>query len=498
MLTAYIDCFSGVAGDMLLAALIDAGAPLEAIREGLGTIVPIKGEWDINVHRVTKGMGSIAAAQVNVTSKYQHRPAAPPSASPHSDHSHGHNHSHGHSHDHSHGHSHGHTDNEREGLETQHGKEVVTPATTSPADATEGNEDDPVRDLTTIREMIMESGLPPAVKERSVRVFTELGEAEAKTHGSTLDQVHFHEVGAIDSIIDTVGVVYALHLLGVEKVYCSALPMSEGTVWTAHGILPVPAPATLRLMVGLPTCPGPKSAKGELVTPTGAALVRVLSSEFGRPPFFTPGAVGIGAGTKDFDKHPNILRVILGEAPPPPPSEEPQLVEHLRASPADGVRERGSWTTRQLSVLEANIDDMTGEAAGYLMEVLLEAGCLDAWLCPILMKKGRPAFTVSVLCEQRDQERFVRLLFTESSTLGVRRRSVERCALRRKTVSVSTTFGDVLVKVAWLDGVVVSTKPEYEDCKVLATNAGVPLQAVTDQARAAVQASLPEEQPGVL
>ncbi|CBN76649.1 conserved unknown protein [Ectocarpus siliculosus] len=497
MLTAYIDCFSGVAGDMLLAALIDAGAPLEAIREGLGTIAPIKGEWDINLHRVTKGMGSIAAAHVNVTSKYQHRPAAPPSASPHSDHSHGHTHSHGHSHDHSHGHSHGHTDNERDG-QAQHRSEVVTPATTSPADATEGIEDGPVRDLTTIRKMIMESGLPPAVKERSVRVFTELGEAEAKTHGSTLDQVHFHEVGAIDSIIDTVGVVYALHLLGIEKVYCSALPLSEGTVWTAHGILPVPAPATLRLMVGLPTCPGPKSAKGELVTPSGAALVRVLSSEFGRPSLFTPGAIGIGAGTKDFDKHPNILRVILGEVPPPLPSEEPQPVEQIRASPADGARETGSWTTRQLSVLEANIDDMTGEAAGYLMEVLLEAGCLDAWLCPILMKKGRPAFTVSVLCEQHDQERFVRLLFTESSTLGVRRRSVERCALRRKTVPVSTTFGDVRVKVAWLDGVVVSTKPEYEDCKVLATNAGVPLQAVTDQARAVVQASLPEEQPDVM
>lgn len=156
---------------------------------------------------------------------------------------------------------------------------------------------------------------------------------------------------------------------------------------------------------------------------------------------------GIGAGTKDFDKHPNILRVILGEVPPPPPSGEPQPVEQIRASPADGARETGSWIMRQLWVLEANIDDMTGEAAGYLMEVLLEAGCLDAWLCPILMKKGRPAFTVSVLCEQHDQERFVRLLFTESSTLGVRRRSVERCALRRKTVPVSTTFGDVRVKV---------------------------------------------------
>lgn len=139
--------------------------------------------------------------------------------------------------------------------------------------------------------------------------------------------------------------------------------------------------------------------------------------------------------------------MILGEVPPPPPSEEPQPVEQKRASPADGTRETGSWTTHELSVLEANIDDMTGEAAGYLMEVLLEAGCLDAWLCPILMKKGRPAFTVSVLCEKHDQERFVRLLFTESSTLGVRRRSVERCALRRKTIPVSTTFGDVRVKV---------------------------------------------------
>ncbi|CAM9752036.1 unnamed protein product [Scytosiphon promiscuus] len=492
MKVAYIDCFSGVAGDMLLAALIDAGAPLDTIVEGLGTIPSIQGDWDIDLHRVTKGRGSISAAHVNVRSRFQHRPAPPPSSSPPDGHDHSHSHGHGHSH--SHGHSHGHTDEEQEGPERREDGLSTTSATPL-ADKTETIQEDPIRNLSTISEMIEASDLPAVVKKRSIRVFTELGEAEAKTHGSTLDQVHFHEVGAIDSIIDTVGVVLALHLLGVEKVYCSALPFSEGTVWTAHGILPVPAPATLRLLVGLPTCPGPKSAKGELVTPTGAALVRVLSSEFGRPPLFVPRAIGIGAGTKDFDKHPNILRVILGEVSAPLPAEEPQPIEELAAMSIGGEAiKTGDWNTRELWVLEANIDDMTGEAAGYLTEKLLEEGCLDAWLCPILMKKGRPAFTVHVLCEPRDQERFVRLLFTESTTLGVRRRSVDRCALRRKMVSASTTFGDVRVKVAWLDGVAVSIKPEYEDCKALAAQAGVPLQAVMDQARAGVQAVVAKEE----
>lgn len=244
------------------------------------------------------------------------------------------------------------------------------------------------------------------------------------------------------------------------------------------------------------------SATGELVTPTGAALVRCLSSEFGRPPLFVPRAIGervpksvpkywkgtnemcqfdfpcdfqhvppgtwpqasyislhsysttcripgIGAGTKDFEKHPNILRVILGQVSAAPPAEEPTPIQEVgTASPSVGVAEAGDWATRQLLVLEANIDDMTGEAAGYLTEKLLEdPKCLDAWLSPILMKKGRPAFTVHVLCEPEDQERFMRFMFTESTTLGVRRRRVERCALRRKTVSVSTAVGDVRVKV---------------------------------------------------
>lgn len=221
------------------------------------------------------------------------------------------------------------------------------------------------------------------------------------------------------------------------------------------------------------------SARGELVTPTGAALVRVLASDYGRPPLFVPQTIGenlarvvwlpngvareegplvadmphyspvveagIGAGTKNFDKHPNILRVILGDVAAPPAALEPSPLAEL-AAPAAGA-EGGDWSTRQLWILEANIDDMTGEAAGYLTEKLLEEGCLDAWISPIVMKKSRPGFTVHVLCDPQDQERFMRLLFVDSTTIGVRRRSVERCALRRTTATVGTSFGDVRVKV---------------------------------------------------
>lgn len=492
MKIAYIDAFSGVAGDMLLAALLDAGAPLEELLAGLRTISPISGEWNVELHRVTRGLGSIAAAHVTVTSKYQHRSAAPPSPldGPHSDHNHTHSHDHSHSESHSHGHSHGHSHDH-----SHHHEEITTgdgvnetPGICQAGDDASSLQHDPLRNLNTISKMLRESDLPTVVKERSIAVFTALGEAEAKTHGSTLDKVHFHEVGAIDSIVDTVGVVYALHLLGVEKVFCSALPFSEGTVWTAHGILPVPAPATLRLMVKIPTCPGPKSANGELVTPTGAALVHVLASDFGRPPLFTPQAIGIGAGTKEFDKHPNILRVIVGDVLESPKALAPAPVEDIAAGTA-GTEEK-AWTTRQLWMLETNIDDMSGEVAGYLMEKLLAEGSLDAWVSPALMKKSRPAYTVHVLCEPQDQERFIRLLFVESTTLGVRRYPVDRCSLRREMVLSPTVFGDIPVKVAWLDNMPVNCKPEYEDCKVLAAAAGVPLQVVMDAARTAAEASI--------
>ncbi|CAM9869837.1 unnamed protein product [Discosporangium mesarthrocarpum] len=275
MKIAYIDCFSGVAGDMLLAGLLDAGAPLNKLIQGLKTIPSIADEWDINLRRVTKGM-------VSVTFRHDHDHDHDQDQ----DQNHG-SHNHGHNHSHSHNHSHNHDKDDKEDTDN-----TQTRGDGHGHHHGHSHDHGPLRNLETITKMLETSGLPQSVKDKSAAVFKALGEAEAKTHGATLSQVHFHEVGAIDSIIDTVGVVYALHLLGIEEVHCSALPYSEGTVWTAHGILPVPAPATLHLMVGIPTCPGPKSASGELVTPTGAALVKVLSKSFGRPPPFSPMSIG--------------------------------------------------------------------------------------------------------------------------------------------------------------------------------------------------------------
>ncbi|CAM9404281.1 unnamed protein product [Choristocarpus tenellus] len=504
-----VACFSLVGGCprpffvITKRACINTQGPpglLNELKEGLKTIRAIRDEWDIEVRRVTKGMGSIAAMELGVKSSYAHRAAAPPGSSnefndaapnvpdtghshSHSHDSHGSNHSHGHnhgrSHSRSHSHNHSHQGGNVEDATSAAGEHDHVHQHTG-QDQDHGH--DPLRNVEVIASMLRDSDLPEAVKDKSIAVFNALGEAEAKTHGTTLDQVHFHEVGAIDSIVDTVGVVYALHLLGIEKLYCSALPFSEGTVWTAHGILPVPAPATLHLLVGIPTCPGPKSATGELVTPTGAALVKVLTSEFGRPPPFSPEAIGIGAGTKDFKKHPNILRVICGNKLPQQQGQAMAVLSKTNAGRGTAVE----WVTDSLCVLEANIDDMTGEVAGYVTERLLNEGSLDAWVSPIFMKKGRPAFTVHALCETQDQEQVMRVLFKESTTLGVRRRLLERCSLRREIVTVNIpSLGDVRVKTAWLDGVPVNTKPEFEDCKLLAIANDVPIREVMEQAKAA-------------
>ena len=332
---AHIDCVSGAAGDMLLASCLDASgnpdklAQVVASRLALG-IPELDGEFTLSTQKVYRGKGSIAGCHVKVRSKYHHAPAPIPitAATTNSkrqrndeneestDSPDGHNHSRDHDHDHSH--SHGHTHDH----EHDHHSSQSTPTTKGP-----------LRNLPQIQKLLEEAPdeyIDPWVKKLSIAAFTELAKAEAKVHGAdSIDSVHFHEVGAIDSIVDTVGTIIALHCLNVTSVSCSRLPIGEGTVWTAHGCLPVPAPATLRLLVGMPTCPGPLGiVTGELVTPTGAALIRTLVHncppplpekeqkllfQQGRPPSFTIRHIGIGAGTKDFEKHPNILRILIGD-----------------------------------------------------------------------------------------------------------------------------------------------------------------------------------------
>lgn len=315
---AHFDCFSGAAGDMMLASCIDAAGDkgkdllryvISSLQQGLPEIAE---EFSMASSIVWRGSGSIAATYVEVRSVYNHESAPVPQRQPlRFDHDHSHDHtthenSHTHSHEHVHTHEHSHSkSNETNGEEHNHSHANKT--TTGP-----------LRNFPQIKKMLLNASemfIPIWVKENAIAAFSELAHAEAHVHGAkSIDQVHFHEVGAIDSIVDTVGTLLALHALGVVTVSCSRLPLGEGTVRTAHGILPVPAPATLWLMQGMPTTPGPPGITGELVTPTAAALLRVLTKErTGRPPRMILHSTGIGAGTKNFSQHPNVLRLLLGK-----------------------------------------------------------------------------------------------------------------------------------------------------------------------------------------
>ncbi len=314
------------------------------------------------------------------------------------------------------------------------------------------DEHHPERKLGDIELIIASSELPESVKEQSINVFRLLAQVEAKVHGISINEVHFHEVGAVDSIVDIVGVVYALHLLGVREVFASSLPFSRGRIRVAHGELPVPAPAVAELLCGVPTYP--LDIDAELVTPTGAALLKGLAKGFGAPPPFTPQKVGYGAGKKDLP-FPNVLRVIVGEMP-------------------NGV----ALERERLTVVETNLDDMTGELAGFVMERLFEVGAKDVWVTPTQMKKNRPAIVLSVLCDASSLPAVLQILLRETTTLGVRVHEVERICLQREFVEVETPYGVVKVKVAKLGREIVNMSPEYEDCRKIALERKVTLKEV--------------------
>jgi len=319
--------------------------------------------------------------------------------------------------------------------------------------------------------------LPPWVKEKSIRAFHVLAEAEAKTHGSTIENVHFHEVGAVDSIVDTVGSVLALHLLGVDTVFASPIPFGAGTVWTSHGKLPVPAPATLRLLQNVPTCAAPPEAPGELVTPTGAALLRALVSSFGPPPpGFVPLAVGCGAGTKEFPKHPNLVRVTVGELRDPftsisstslaPPTQAATRPPD-QTEAAEGLVTSTDVDVKMLSEVCCNIDDMTAEQIAAVRDLALEDGAADAWIVSTHMKKGRVGTTLYILCRHEKTNFWERWLLTRTTTFGVRSTPVRRSALRREFYVAETSLGQVRVKVGFLDGKAFKYHAELDACKRL-------------------------------
>ena len=488
VVVGYLDCFSGISGDMCLGAVIDAGVDVEELRRGLESIEAIRGEWALSVETVWKGRGRLRATHVHVESKYDAASllrsdddGSVPSES-HAAHDHAH---HSHSHSHAHGHDHGKEEEEGDG-DGQAAEETSSGA----PPPVEG----PQRNLSTIVAMITSAaGLPAVVKTQSIAVFNALASAEARAHGCALEEVHFHEVGAVDSIVDTVGAVFGFHLLGIKpgSLYCSALPLGHGRVWTQHGLMPVPVPATLELMRAgeIPTTAGPPGAAGELVTPTGASIVCAIATVLGSapPPGFVVRRVGIGAGTREYAKHPNVMRLLVGSVPVSQGGADGGEAAAAAAAASPSTRQR-RCATEELALLEANVDDMSPELLGFCCERLLALGALDVWLEPIVMKKWRAAQKLAVLCRPGRNDvtadALLNAMLRETTTLGVRRSTVARTAVERRFETVQTPWGDVAIKVGVLDGEVVNAKPEFEDCKRLALQHGVPCKLVVDAAAA--------------
>ncbi|HKN83552.1 MAG TPA: nickel pincer cofactor biosynthesis protein LarC [Pyrinomonadaceae bacterium] len=315
------------------------------------------------------------------------------------------------------------------------------------------------RHLADIKQIIEASGLPACVKQRAVQIFIRLAAAEAQVHNEPIDHVHFHEVGALDAIVDVVGAAICFDALGIERFVSSPLHVGSGMVQMAHGRFPIPPPAVTELLKGVPFYAS--DVKGELLTPTGAAIITTVCSEYRPIPQMKTERTGYGAGTREYHDFPNVLRVLLGETESSLPLDE------------------------QLWMIETNLDDASPQIIGHVMERVLELGALDCFFTAVQMKKNRPGVLLSVLCGPGEKEAVMKLLFLETTTLGLRCYEVNRRALERSVVRVETQYGPIDVKVAHLDGRVVNEMPEFEQCRAAAIAAGMPVKVVEEAARVA-------------
>ncbi|HEY6369661.1 MAG TPA: nickel pincer cofactor biosynthesis protein LarC, partial [Candidatus Sulfotelmatobacter sp.] len=315
------------------------------------------------------------------------------------------------------------------------------------------------RGLTEIREVISKAGISDTAKKTAIAIFKALGAAEAKIHATSMENVHFHEVGAVDAIVDIVCASVGAEALGVDEIICSPLNVGGGSVQCAHGTFPVPAPATVELLKGAPVYSS--GVQAELVTPTGAAIVKTLAQRFAAFPEMKVEKSGYGAGTRDFAGMPNVVRLTIGE-------------------PASTLASKTA--SEIVAVLEANIDDLNPQVFGYVMDRLLEEGALDVFGMPVQMKKNRPGTLLTVLCQPEDASKLTQLIFTETTTLGVRRRDEMRQTLARRWENVRTPWGEVRIKIASMNGTVTNYAPEYEDCRRIAAEHHVPLKTVMQEA----------------
>ena len=451
MRIAYLECFSGISGDMFMGALIDAGVPPEVF---VRTVEALGLDARLEIKRVDRS--GISATKVDVIAAGQKElPREEFWAKEQAEH---HDHAHSHSHSHEGGHSHSHAEPRSHSHEHSHSHH--SPSHDHEHEAGHShNHAHAHRGLKEILEIIGRANISQSAKERAIRIFEALGAAEAKVHNNEIEKIHFHEVGAIDAIVDIVCAAVGSEALGVDEWICSPLNVGGGTVVCAHGTFPIPAPATLELLKHAPVYSG--EIQKELVTPTGAAIVSVLASRFSHFPAMKAEKSGYGAGSRDFKGVPNVVRLTIGET------------AQLDALPA---------RIEEITILEANVDDMTPQIFGYVMERALTLGALDVFGTAVQMKKNRPGMLLTVLCPPEKKSVLTRLIFAETTSLGVRIRQESRAVLARRHVNVRTQWGEVRMKLANLNGSVSNYAPEYEDCRRIAEAQQVPLKTVMQEA----------------
>jgi len=455
MRIAYLDCFSGISGDMFLGALVDAGVSPTTLED---TVAALDIGARLEISRVTRG--GISATKMDV---YSHGEKDLPrevfwnqqNQTQPDDHAH------------DHPHTHSHDFHAPAAKRRKNAAQGVSPGlVTDNEEAPEGRKitqhaavptHEHGRHLSEIRKIIAKATISEPAKAGAIRIFEALGRAEAEIHNTTMEEVHFHEVGAVDAMVDIVCAAVGAEALAIDEWVCSPLNVGSGTVKCSHGVLPVPPPATLKLLEGAPVYSSGPAV--ELVTPTGAAIVKTLVTRFGSIPALKIGKTGYGAGTRDFHEHPNVLRLTIGE-----------------------TEERSFPGSETITVLEANLDDMSPQVLAYAAEKLLADGALDVFSIPVQMKKSRSGALLTVLCKPDDADRLSKLIFAETTTLGVRRREEQRQTLSRRWETVRTSWGDVRIKIASMNGSISNYAPEYEDCRALAEAHHVPLKQVLEEA----------------
>ena len=431
MRIAYLDCFSGISGDMFMGALLDAGVSPKLLEDA---VAALDLGARLEIAKITKGGLAATKADVWVAGE-KDKPLDEYWAE----------------------HEHGHTHERSPRFGTMPLRIKRADKDCAHAQVRHHHEHVHGRGLKEIREIITAAAISEKAKKTAIAIFENLGAAEAKVHNTSIESIHFHEVGAVDALVDIVCAAMGAEALGVDEWICSPLNVGGGTVKCAHGILPVPPPAVVELLTAVPTYSS--GIQRELVTPTGAAIVKTLVSRYGAFPAMTVSKSAYGAGSRDLPGQPNVLRLVVGES---------------TAS--------AETTPEMVSVIEANLDDLNPQIFGYVMDRLFAEGALDVFGTPVQMKKGRPGMVLTVLARQEQASQMTKIIFSETTTLGVRLREERRQVLQRRSTSVQTQWGEVRMKVANLNGTITNYAPEYEDCRRIAEEKGVPLKSVMQEA----------------